>query len=109
MEEPLANTVWCSHGALAQSCLSLGHHGFAVRGEEMPAELPRAEALPLKGRRKCYPRGSITQGWGCSGIRHAGIQTAREEVTILNTSGCILGCALYQPMTAADFLRLSGP
>lgn len=35
---------------------------------------------------KCYPRGSITQGWGCSRIRHTGVQTAREEVAILSTS-----------------------
>lgn len=32
-----------------RSCWALGHRGFAVRGEELPAEPPRAEDLHWKG------------------------------------------------------------
>lgn len=44
-----------------QILLVLGHQGFAVRGEELPAELPRAEDLCLGGMGKCYPGGALPQ------------------------------------------------
>lgn len=60
--------------------LVIGAPQVCCKGEELPAELPRAEELHLRGMGKCDPRGSISPGWGHSRIRHTGIQTAREEV-----------------------------
>lgn len=72
------------HGALAV----IGHPRFAVRGEELPAELLRAEDLRLEGMGKCYPGGSIAPGWGHSRIRHTGIQTGVLNTSWLHPEAC---------------------